>query len=128
MDPQAELMLHKAADDRSVLDFALPDAIFGFHAQQAVEKLLKALIAAHNVRYERTHEFKPLLDLIEELGETGLPFSPELQTLQQFAVNFRYDEGPEIEPVKRDEYRRHIDALMKFVQERARVIVPRPLP
>ena len=68
MDPQAFLMLRKAASDRSVLDFDLPNEIFGFHAQQAFEKLFKALIAARGVRYQHTHVFKKLLDQLNELG------------------------------------------------------------
>ena len=47
MDAQTALLLRKSADDAQALASAdlepLPD-ILGFHAQQAVEKLLKALL------------------------------------------------------------------------------------
>ena len=54
MDPQVELLLRKTQEDREALEFHLADAILGFYAQQAFEKLFKALIAFRNVRYERT--------------------------------------------------------------------------
>jgi hypothetical protein len=37
---KAWILIQNASEDRTALDFALPDSIFGFHAQQAVEKLL----------------------------------------------------------------------------------------
>jgi hypothetical protein len=45
----AELLLRKAQQDESALeklisDPALPDEIIGFHAQQAIEKTLKAVL------------------------------------------------------------------------------------
>ena len=42
-----------------------------FHAQQAVEKVLKGLLTAHSVRFERVHDLLPLLDAAE-------PFVPAL--------------------------------------------------
>ena len=51
---QARLFLNKAAEDESLLDavLALPgvsDAIFGFHCQQAAEKLLKARLSQEHL-------------------------------------------------------------------------------
>lgn len=50
----AEQLLRRAADDEAAARAMLPlepvtDAIVGFHAQQAVEKSLKAVLAARNV-------------------------------------------------------------------------------
>ena len=92
MDPQAELLLRKADEDRHALDFDLPHPIFGFHAQQACEKLLKALIASRNVKFERTHDLQRLLDHAAELGLGPLAVPPSFQALQAYAVEFRYDE------------------------------------
>lgn len=68
-----------------------------FHAQQAVEKALKAFLAAHAQLIPRTHELVPLsrqcagLDgAFEHLGDRVAP-------LTEYAVVFRYPGGP-IEP------------------------------
>jgi len=45
------------------------DRAFGFHAQQAVEKLLKALIGGHEVRYEYTHDLRTLIERLTLLNE-----------------------------------------------------------
>jgi len=43
---QAGILLIKAAEDEAILDAnGIPESILGFHAQQAIEKLIKALIA-----------------------------------------------------------------------------------
>ena len=55
----ARRLLAKAREDAYVLtrlavDPAAPDWPLGFHAQQAVEKALKAVIAAHGMEYSLT--------------------------------------------------------------------------
>ncbi len=79
MGPQVDLLLRKAQEDREALDFHLADTIFGFHAQQAFEKIFKAVIAFRNARYERTHDLAVLLEERNLLGEGPLP---PLTTLQ----------------------------------------------
>lgn len=44
------------------------DEIVGFHAQQAVEKLLKAVLAARDIRAPRSHSVSELFDLVTESG------------------------------------------------------------
>jgi len=46
----------------------LPDAILGFHAQQAVEKLIKALLSQPGVPFELTHNLARLESLLDALG------------------------------------------------------------
>jgi hypothetical protein len=53
---QSRLLLCKAGQDEYVLDAFLADPacpveVYGFHAQQAVEKLLKAILAFQNIAY-----------------------------------------------------------------------------
>ncbi len=61
---------------------------FGFHAQQAAEKCLKAWIASLGKRYPRTHD---LMSLIEELLDVGEDTSglDTLVDLNPFAVEYR---------------------------------------
>jgi len=39
-----------------------------FHVQQAIEKLLKALIAARGEKYPNTHDLQVLLGQLKSLG------------------------------------------------------------
>jgi HEPN domain-containing protein len=56
-----EVLLHKAASDEAILNFdKISDSIVSFHAQQAVEKLMKALLTQLNVPYEFTHSLNRL--------------------------------------------------------------------
>ncbi len=92
-NPHIQTLLVLAEADESSLQFPLPDAIFGFHAQQTCEKLLKALASANGVVYAFTHSLEKLIDLVEGAGE-ALPEMPyDLLKLEPFAVTFRYDIG-----------------------------------
>jgi HEPN domain-containing protein len=66
-------------------------AVVGFHAQQAVEKALKAVLIDRGVEFRRTHDLQTLADtLASDLG-LQLPV-PEalLRRLIPFAVEARY--------------------------------------
>ncbi len=70
------------------LDPRYPQEEWGFQAQQALEKLLKARLVLSDLVPRRTHE---LALLAEQAGEV-LP--TDLLKLQVFAVEARYEEGP----------------------------------
>ena len=61
-----------------------------FHAQQAVEKLLKARLAAARRRIPRTHDLAQLLDAVVDLEPLWETWRTELNELVAFAVEFRY--------------------------------------
>lgn len=98
MPPEDELVsewVRRADDDLALADLALdasPPVPWGaaFHAQQAAEKLLKALLTHHRVEFEKVHS-------IDYLVELGLEVAPELSELRDrataltdFAVEPRY--------------------------------------
>lgn len=65
------------------------DEIFGFHAQQAVEKALKAWISALGSTYPFVHDLTALLTTLEKLGcDIGELW--DFTELNVFAVQFRY--------------------------------------
>jgi HEPN domain-containing protein len=96
---QARLLLRKAAQDMAVLDKliddpAIEDETLGYHAQQAAEKLIKALLALHGQDYPRSHNIGLLLDLLSSQG-IALPGEVEaLEALTPFGTVFRYDDLP----------------------------------
>jgi HEPN domain-containing protein len=79
------------------LEAAYPEEDWGFTAQQAAEKLLKAWIVLADRRPPRLHELKDLAALAEQ------PLDPRLAALQVFAVEARYEEGPFPLPAARAE-------------------------
>lgn len=95
----ARLLVRKAESDRADVRRTLasegPYDTGLFHCQQAVEKYLKALLAAHDVDYPKIHD-------VAELAELGRELCPALQTLpfaisefNPFAVTIRYDDWDE---------------------------------
>lgn len=66
------------------------DEVFGFHAQQAVEKLLKARISSLGGVYAKTHDIMNLLNALSDLGEETSEWK-NLVDLNSFAVQYRYE-------------------------------------
>lgn len=67
------------------------DEVFGFHAQQAVEKAFKAWLASLGDEYPPVHNLGTLLGRLERLGVAISPFE-DLAEYTLFGVAFRY--GP----------------------------------
>jgi len=120
---QVQLLLAKATQDQYVLDKLLddpaaPEEVFGFHAQQAAEKLLKALLAGREIEFPLTHRIQELMDLAADNG-IGLPEAlDEIRYLTPFAVEFRYDvipEEPEA-PLNKSDIRNRIRDLRAWVE------------
>jgi len=65
------------------------DEVFGFHAQQAIEKSLKAWLSLIDLEYPRTHDMSLLLSVLDEHGESVEPFE-ELVEFNSYAVQYRY--------------------------------------
>jgi HEPN domain-containing protein len=75
----------KLADDPT-----LHDSLAGFHAQQAVEKALKAVLAHAGVAFRRTHDIAELLDYLEDSDLPAPPYADRLDELNPYAVEMRY--------------------------------------
>jgi HEPN domain-containing protein len=96
----AQVLLERAADDAALVrhvadDVDIADAIVGFHAQQAVEKSIKAVLAAYDVEYGKTHQLNYLVRLLTEKG-IDVPSSViEADELSPWAVEFRYETDSE---------------------------------
>jgi HEPN domain-containing protein len=61
-----------------------------FHAQQCVEKYLKARLQEADCPFGRTHNLSALLDLLLPIEPSWEVLSPYLRTLTVFAVGVRY--------------------------------------
>lgn len=103
------------------------DAIFGFHAQQAVEKALKAWLSAAGQGYPRVHDLRLLIRLLESGGQDVPQAFRRLVCLTAFAAQFRYDVGEDLQPqLDRPAVIREVAEVVNHV---ARLIAqPKPAP
>jgi HEPN domain-containing protein len=61
-----------------------------FHAQQSVEKYLKALLVEAGVHFPKTHDLGSLLDLLLPTRPGWEPLRPALNELTDIGVEARY--------------------------------------
>lgn len=92
------VLIRKAADDFHVLERLISDEqaadwILGFHAQQSVEKALKAVLAHAGVVFPRTHNLSMLLELLAQAHLPLPPDSQEFARLTPLGVVGRYEVG-----------------------------------
>ena len=91
----ARAMLAKAREDQRIVEAlagqaGIPAWGVGFHAQQAVEKSLKAVLSSRSIHHPRTHDLALLLDLLREARVALPPDADILPSLTPFAVEQRY--------------------------------------
>lgn len=65
-------------------------AQIGFHAQQAIEKLLKALLTAYGVEPEDQHSLSRLIEQVRRLDRDTADRAGDVARLTQYAVYYRY--------------------------------------
>ncbi len=92
------------------------DEIFGFHAQQAVEKSLKAWIAMCGGTFPPTHDIRLLLLNLSKLNMEIAEFK-DLVKLNVFAVQFRYESALGLSgTVDRRGLLNQVERLFKYVR------------
>ncbi|MCA9971417.1 MAG: HEPN domain-containing protein [Anaerolineales bacterium] len=95
-------------------------SVAGFHAQQAAEKALKAVLFARQIAVERTHDLVRLAYLLRQ-QDPNLPVTDnQLRSLNPFAVTFRYDDL-EIQGISYSE----MQAIIQTVRQWAGTFVDR---
>lgn len=105
-DGVTEVLARKAAEDATaVREFAgnprIADSVIGFHAQQAIEKWLKAVVAMGGSGVERTHDLDRLIELAQTHGQSLPVDADDVIALTQYAVPFRYDDLLDSSPLDR---------------------------
>ncbi len=103
---EAAFLARKAQGDAAAMrkladDPEIADEIIGFHAEQAVEKWLKAVIGSRGTKFEYTHDLRHLIELAKAaVGD--FPFEvAAVIALTEYAVPLRYDELLDAEPLDR---------------------------
>ena len=102
-------LLARARDDLYVVrrlrdDADAPAWVIGFHAQQGVEKALKAVLSRFGVAYPRTHNLVMLAELLRRVSQPLPPDAECFGPLVPFGVVLRYenaldDDSPSLDPV-----------------------------
>jgi HEPN domain-containing protein len=116
-DEQADLpalLARKAREDAiAVREFSgnaeIADGIIGFHAQQAIEKWLKAVMAHRGMPQARIHDLGRLLQLLRDDGAPLPDDADRLDELTIYAVPLRYDDLLDAEPLDREDTTRLIE-------------------
>ena len=116
MDERTKTLLGKSASDEAVLHFdKISPQIRAFHGQQAIEKLLKAWIAALGTEPPKLHSLTKLAGLIEDQGQTlpPLPISPG--EFNDYAAEWRYDDVAEESSLDDAEMRETVRILREHI-------------
>lgn len=96
----ADLLLSKAHDDLGaarVLESSekVADHLVGFHAQQAVEKALKAVLVIQEIEIPHTHNLALLVTRLKDARLDVPDHVTQSEWLTPWAATFRYDEEPD---------------------------------
>lgn len=78
--------LENMLDDR-----AFSEEVFGFHAQQGIEKALKAWISVLRLPYPKTHDLSVLIGILGEKTGTVPAQFHNLEDYTVYAVQYRYE-------------------------------------
>ena len=117
----ARMMLGLARDDLTALEemkgsARISDRTFGFHAQQAVEKALKAWLAVLGVDYPKTHDLDELLAPLDEQRQVVPEDFQRLAYLTDYAVLLRYTISEQLdEALNRPALVRDVSGLIEHV-------------
>lgn len=103
----AAILARKASEDAVALrqlegNSEIADSILGFHAQQAIEKWLKAVLASSGIEFEYTHDLRHLIGLVEGAGLAFPIDIPAVVMFTEFAVPLRYEDLLDAEPLDRN--------------------------
>ena len=93
------------------------DEIFGFHAQQAVEKSFKAWLAFLSEVYPLTHDLGELLALLRAHDDSASRFEGLIE-YTPYAVGLRYAGAePQRWPLDRGDVLPRVEALLERVRQ-----------
>jgi HEPN domain-containing protein len=98
-----------------------PTGTVCFHAQQCVEKYLKAYLVCQGVYFAKTHEIEELVSLLPDKARPTLS-AEEQALLTEYAVGPRY---PGWRDVPLSEARRAV-ALARRARKHVRSLLPKP--
>jgi len=122
MTPQreeAERWMRLAKRDQAALSALLntvDPAVACFHAQQAAEKALKAVMCLHGLEFCRTHDLEALASMLKDIDVVPPMDEHHLRCLTPYAVEFRCDDEA-MHLISGDAAGRVISSLLAWAEE-----------
>ena len=104
-----ELWLKFARSDLHIAETDIPEVLYEircFHAQQAVEKALKAILIASGIEIRKTHRIAEIIHLLPK-DISIPPYVIEAENLTEYAVIVRYPRA--IETITREDWLKAVD-------------------
>jgi HEPN domain-containing protein len=121
----ARVLARKADGDARVVrklapDPDIDDEAVGFHAQQSIEKWLKAVMALHDLKEARIHDLGRLLEILGQDGIDLPPTADRLDDLSIYAVPLRYADLLDAEPLDREATVTLVGEVARWAESRLR--------
>lgn len=89
-----------------------------FHAQQCIEKYLKAVLQKNNIPFRKVHDLEILLQSCLDIHPLWKSMQNDMELLTQYAIHFRYPG----ESADKAEAKQAVDALKRCRDELLRVL------
>ena len=120
-DPSSpEAWMARARSDLALARLPASDVILledlCFHAQQAAEKSIKAILISHGIPFPKTHSIERLIDLLP----TDIPRPADLEESSRLTVYATVLRYPGLSPVSEDKYRNAVrlaEAVVKWAED-----------
>jgi len=113
-----DYLLRASLAEETVLSLPVATSIFGYWAQQIVEKLLNALLSENGKELHRIHNLRRIRRNVEAIGEKLPPLSYPVELLTLYATTYRYKPPPPMPDAERQQIRDAVRILREHVQAR----------
>lgn len=91
-----------------------------FHAQQAAEKAVKAVLVRHQIHFGKTHDLRELLETAEPVSPGITAALADIRQLTPYGVPARYP--GDITPASADDACRHLALAERAVEHVSRLL------
>jgi HEPN domain-containing protein len=121
--------IYEANNDLGLAEFVIDNDgkyydLVCFHCQQAAEKYLKAYIIYLRLHYEKVHDLKYLLNVIEKKREVPKELKRYADLLNEYTIDSRYPDywhDPTLEETKEcikaaHDFKKYIEEVLKNIK------------
>lgn len=120
MKKSTEEWIQKAEEDYLAVNKLKPEmkllSVICFHAQQCVEKYMKAILQENNIEFEKIHHLNILLKDCVKFLPNLQEYRKELTMLSTYTVDIRYP-GYEVSKDEAEECIKIMEKIRKIIRE-----------